>query len=115
MFNYVNKIKKVNIGGGILFQDLGKGSNMNVWHWNMADKSLVPCHTHEAEQFGYVIKGGFEMTIGNEKAALAAGDSYFIPSNVPHEFIAIGKTEAIDVFSPCRPAKDTPSQKEEED
>jgi len=54
----------------------------------------VVLHHHPQEQFGYVIKGGFEMTVGDETAVLRAGDAYFIPPNVPHKFMAIGETEA---------------------
>jgi len=68
----------------------------------MEDKSIVKFHQHPQEQFGYVIKGGFEMTVGDKTAVLKAGDAYFIPPNVSHEFIAVGETEAIDVFSPIK-------------
>ena len=68
----------------------------------MADGSIVELHKHTEEQFGYVIKGGFEMLIGGETFTIGPGDAYFIPPNVPHRFVAIGDTEAIDVFSPIR-------------
>jgi len=102
MFCYRERIEKIDMGGGVIRQDLGKGERMNVLHWNMADKSVVKMHTHPQEQFGYVIKGGFRMTVGDEVAELKAGDAYFIPPGVPHEFVAIGETEAIDVFSPVK-------------
>ena len=46
------------------------------------------------------------MKVGYETTTLKAGDAYVIPPNVLHEFIAIGETEAIDVFSPVK--KDFP-------
>ena len=106
MFCYHQKIEKKAVEKGILLQILGSGENMNVLHWNMEDKSEVRSHQHPQEQFGYVIKGGFEMIVGNEKTTLDAGDAYFIPPNLRHSFIAIGETEAIDVFSPVK--KDFP-------
>ena len=102
MFYYHEQIEKQDVGGGIILQVLGRGANMNVLHWNFADKSVVPMHQHVHEQFGYILKGGFEVVVGDETAVLKAGDSYFIPSNVPHMFTAIGETEAIDIFSPVR-------------
>ena len=102
MFCYHKKIEKKDIGGGIIFQYLGIGDNMNVFHWNMADGSVVALHQHEEEQFGYVIKGGFDIELNGEKHTIKAGDAYFIPPNVPHSFVAIGETEAIDVFAPKR-------------
>jgi quercetin dioxygenase-like cupin family protein len=102
MFCFHEKIPKEDLGEGILVQILGSGTNMNTWHWNMRDGSVVSMHQHPQEQFGYVIRGGFRMSIANEEAVLKAGDSYFIPPNAPHMFVAMGETEAIDVFSPKR-------------
>ena len=110
MFCFHKEIKKKDIGGGILMQELGPGRNMNVLHWNMSDGSVIPLHQHPQEQFGYVIQGGFHMTIGDEETVLNAGDSYFIPPDQPHTFVAVGDTEAIDVFSPVK--HDIPGKKE---
>ncbi|BDV42185.1 hypothetical protein GURASL_11080 [Geotalea uraniireducens] len=102
MFCFHEKLVETDLGNGVRLKSLGAGANMNVLHWDMADRSTVPSHHHPQEQFGYVIRGGFEMTIGTETATLTAGDCYFIPADVPHCFTAIGATEAIDVFSPVR-------------
>jgi quercetin dioxygenase-like cupin family protein len=102
MFIFRGKIKKIDMGGGVIRQYLGEGQKMNVQHWDMADQSVVKMHRHSQEQFGYVIKGGFKMIVGDETAELKAGDAYFIPPEVLHEFTAVGDTEAIDVFSPVK-------------
>lgn len=102
LYRFHERIPKKDLGKGVIFQDLGTGNAMNVFHWNMADGSKVDLHQHPSEQFGYVIKGGFKMLIGKEEAVLKEGDAYFIPANVPHTFTAIGETEAIDVFTPIR-------------
>lgn len=100
MFIIHDDIKKIDMGEGVIRQDLASGEKLNVLHWNMANNSEVKMHMHSQEQFGYIIKGGFEMIIGKEKHILKAGDAYVVPANVPHSFVAIGETEAIDVFSP---------------
>jgi len=102
VFVFRDKLKKMDMGGGVIRQYLGEGKHINAQHWDMADQSVVKLHTHSQEQFGYVIKGGFKMMIGGETAELKAGDAYFIPPDVPHEFTAIGQTEAIDMFSPVK-------------
>ena len=102
MFCYHEKIQKINMGKGVIRQDIGSGERMNVLHWNIADGGEVKLHQHPQEQFGYVIKGGFEMIVGDEKTILKAGDSYFLPPDILHSFVATGETEAIDVFSPVR-------------
>jgi quercetin dioxygenase-like cupin family protein len=106
MFVFRGKLEKIDMGGGVIRQYLGECTKMNAQHWDMADGSIVKLHTHPQEQFGYVIKGGFKMTIGNETKLLGEGDAYFIPPDVPHEFIAVAQTEAIDIFSPVK--KDFP-------
>jgi len=106
MFCFHEEIKKEELSAGVVVQELGYGTEMNVLHWNMANRSVVPLHKHPQEQFGYVIKGGFEIVVGDEKSVLKAGDAYFIPPNVQHSFVAVGETEAIDVFSPIK--KDFP-------
>jgi quercetin dioxygenase-like cupin family protein len=103
MFVYRSRLEKEDLGGGVVMQYLGCSESMNVLHWDIADGGEVKLHRHASEQFGYVIKGGFDMTIGGERQTLLAGDSYFIPADAPHGFVAVGETEAIDVFSPFRP------------
>lgn len=102
MFVYHNKIDKRDLGKGIMLQELGKGKSLNVLHWNLQDGAEVGWHQHIEEQFGYVIKGGFKMKIGDEEKEIYAGDAYFIPPNIYHSFVAIGETEAIDVFTPVK-------------
>ena len=41
MMVYHDKIEKKEINPGVIFQYLGKGTWMNVFHWNMADGSIV--------------------------------------------------------------------------
>ena len=48
------------------------------------DKDVaVPEHSHEA-QWGVVLDGRLELTIGGEQRVLTKGDTYFIPKDVPH-------------------------------
>ncbi len=102
MMIYHQKIEKKEINPGVIFQYFGKGEHMNVFHWNMAAGKVVAMHSHESEQFGYVIKGGFIIEMENEKFEIGQGDAYFIPPNVEHSFVAVGDTEAIDVFNPIK-------------
>jgi len=65
--------------------------------------AVLPEHHHENEQLGFVISGIITMRIGTEKRELHAGDTYTIPSHVPHDAKAgpEGGTVA-DVFAPGR-------------
>ena len=66
--------------------------------------AVVPEHSHENEQLGIVLSGSLTFRIGDESRELAAGATYCIPANVPHEVIATGPDGAvvIDVFAPTR-------------
>lgn len=101
-FGFIKDVEKKEFFKGVIGQYLGNCKNMNVMHWDFEDNVSLPEHKHESEQFGYIIKGGFKVTIGGVTEHLKAGDFYFVPSNVLHSFVSVGKTEAIDVFSPIR-------------
>ena len=63
----------------------------------------LPEHHHENEQLGFIIRGSMTMTIGGQKRELRAGDTYTIPSDVPHDAVAgpHGAT-VVDSFAPGR-------------
>jgi quercetin dioxygenase-like cupin family protein len=60
-------------------------------------------HHHEHEQLGMVISGTITFRIGDEIRELGPGETWTIPSNMPHEATA-GPEGAvlIDVFAPVR-------------
>ncbi|WP_186332221.1 cupin domain-containing protein [Bordetella genomosp. 13] len=41
---------------------------------------------HAGEEMGYVIEGEFELRLGDEVYRLAAGDSFYFSSDVPHSY-----------------------------
>jgi quercetin dioxygenase-like cupin family protein len=65
--------------------------------------SHVPEHRHENEQLGMCLDGSLVFRVAEETRELAAGDTWSIPSNVPHE-VQVGPEGAvvIDVFVPTR-------------
>jgi unsaturated pyranuronate lyase len=65
--------------------------------------AVVPEHRHENEQLGMVISGALTFRIADETRELGPGETWTIPSNVPHEVTA-GPQGAvvIDVFAPVR-------------
>ena len=58
----------------------------------------VPVHTH-GDQWGIVVEGEMELTIGGETKRYAPGDSYFIPAGVEHGARFLSHFRAIDVFA----------------
>ena len=70
---------------------------------DLEPNSVAEEHHHENEQLGFVIKGSLAMTIAGERRELHAGETYAIPSDVPHDAVA-GQDGAtvLDVFTPVR-------------
>jgi unsaturated pyranuronate lyase len=65
--------------------------------------AVVPEHQHENEQLGMVITGSLTFRIADETRELGPGETWSIPSNVPHEVTAGPKgAVVIDVFAPAR-------------
>ena len=103
MFVRHDQLTEIPFGFGIRLTDLKGGGRMNALHWQTPAGTVSPTHDHPEEQFGYILSGAFEVTIGDETRLLRAGDCYFIPANIPHRFHMIEDSVAIDVFTPPRP------------
>ena len=79
------------------------GDRMTLAAVDLAPNVKVPEHHHENEQLGFVIRGTLVFTIDGDSRELRAGDTYVIPSHVPHDVVAgpEGAT-VVDVFAPIR-------------
>lgn len=61
-------------------------------------KALV----HDGEEAGMVISGVMEVTVGNQRRTLSAGEGYYFDSTTPHSFRNVGK-EPCELISACTP------------
>lgn len=66
-----------------------------------ADSGKVPLN-HQGEECAIVLRGQLEVTVGEEKAVLRAGDAYYFDSRVPHRFRNVGE-EPCELISACTP------------
>ncbi len=74
-------------------------------HVYLAKGVVVAEHSHENEQFTYVLEGALLFRLGedqSEDVVVRAGDVLHIPSNVPHSAEALEDTLDLDVFVPPR-------------
>lgn len=58
----------------------------------------IPPHRH-GDQWGIVIEGKMELTIGEKNTAFRQGDSYFIPAGAVHQAILYEGFRALDHFA----------------
>ena len=71
----------------------------------LEEGAVVPTHSHENEQFTYILEGALHFWLGedgSEEVVVRAGEILHIPSHVPHKAIALEKTLDLDIFCPPR-------------
>jgi quercetin dioxygenase-like cupin family protein len=80
-----------------------EGERMTMAVVDLEPNIVMPEHHHENEQLGFVIAGSMTMRIGDESRELHPGDTYAIPSHVPHG-VTVGPDgcTVTDVFAPVR-------------
>ena len=59
-------------------------------------------HTHYHSQASYIVSGKFELTIGEEKEVLVAGDGYYVEPDQIHGAVCLEAGVLIDCFTPMR-------------
>jgi quercetin dioxygenase-like cupin family protein len=79
------------------------GDSLTLGIIELDANTVVPEHRHEHEQLGMCLTGSVQFRVGDETKELRAGETWSIPSNVPHE-VRVGPEGAvvIDVFAPTR-------------
>jgi len=66
-------------------------------------KQADPFHSHPHEQISYVSEGRLEVFIGKEMSVLEKGDTFRVPSSVPHTVRTLTEhVRLVDSFSPVR-------------
>ena len=75
-----------------------QGLNHQVVFMDIEPVGEVAEHTH-GEQWGVVIDGEMDLTIGGETRLCRKGDSYHIPAEVPHSATFRMRVKAIDFFT----------------
>lgn len=80
----------------VLTRAIRSDAGLVVFFTFLKDMAL-PLHSHKA-QWGTVLAGEIEFTIGGKTRIYGPGDSYTIPSGVEHGAIIKAGTKVIDVF-----------------
>ncbi|CAM4461706.1 cupin domain-containing protein [Paenibacillus xylanexedens] len=82
---------------------LGMGGTLMMVEVTFAKGGIGEVHSHDAhEQVSYIVKGSFEVQVGEETRILKAGDSFYAGFNVPHGVKALEDSVILDVFTPFR-------------
>ena len=95
-------VNAVELWGGISRKTLNYGDKTLMVEIKFSEGSVVERHSHPHEQTGYLISGKIVLTIGDKTWDVFPGDSWIIPSEVPHCAEVPEKSVAVEVFSPVR-------------
>ncbi len=80
------------------------GDQVMLAHVYLKQGCVVPKHSHENEQFTYILEGALRFLVGEEadEMVVRAGEVLHLPANVPHEAHALEDTLDVDIFYPPR-------------
>ncbi len=87
---------------GVSRKILAIGGAMMTVQFTFEKDAVGTPHSHPHEQVGYVVKGRFEATVGDESMVIEVGDSYYVPPDVVHGVVALEDGILLDVFTPQR-------------
>jgi len=89
---------------GVYLTQLAVGDRASVQQFHIEPGAVVPEHSHEHEQVGYVTGGSGVFLVDGEELTVGPGDSYVLPSAEPHGVENRGDDplEGVDVFAPPR-------------
>jgi len=89
---------------GIVRATLAYNDQIMVCHFTMKQNAMVPLHSHDAAQNGYVIRGRLRMTReGGEGFVAEAGTGYCFAPREKHGAEVLEDSEVIECFAPMRP------------
>jgi quercetin dioxygenase-like cupin family protein len=66
--------------------------------YEIPDGVVLPEHSHGA-QWGVVLAGAIDFTIGGETRTYRTGDTYYVPDGVAHSAVIHSGFVGIDVFA----------------
>lgn len=100
-FVTINQLTKKEIINGYTARTIHTGT-ITLVYWNVEEGAVMPLHQHIHEQIAHVLKGCFQLTVGEETRILEPGTVAVIPPNLPHGGKALTACELLDVFHPER-------------
>jgi len=80
------------------------GDQVMLAHVYLKQGCVVPKHSHENEQFTYILEGALRFLVGDQadEIVVRAGEVLHLPAHLPHEAQALEDTLDVDIFYPPR-------------
>jgi quercetin dioxygenase-like cupin family protein len=90
------------VGPGLERQIMGYDDRIMLVKVRFKKGAVGQMHHHPHSQTSYVVSGSFEITIGEDKKVLNAGDGFYVPPDVMHGAVCLAEGILVDNFSPHR-------------
>jgi quercetin dioxygenase-like cupin family protein len=90
------------VADGVRRQILGHGPDLMMVRVDFRPGAVGAIHHHPHRQVTYVAAGRFDVTVGNDRRTLIAGDCFFARADETHGVVALDAGTLIDVFTPAR-------------
>lgn len=97
-----SSVKKEDLGGGVSRKILARGGDLMMVEVYFEKGGIGALHTHPHEQISYVNIGSFEFELDGKKEIVLAGDTIYVPSDIPHGVVALEESVIVDIFTPQR-------------
>ena len=101
-FQFEKELEWENPAPGIRRQMMGYDGQLMMVKVKFDKGAVGSMHEHYHSQATYVVSGKFELTIGDKKEILSAGDGYYVAPDELHGCVCIEAGILIDTFSPVR-------------
>jgi quercetin dioxygenase-like cupin family protein len=95
------KIEAEPLNSGLSRQVL-HGEKLSFARMQFKDGTIVPRHQHENEQLTVVTEGALQFRFDGREILVAKGEMILIPADVLHAAEAVGNSETLEIFAPCR-------------
>ncbi len=74
--------------GQVVSRTLAQGKPLSVTVFAFDKGEEISSHSAQGDAMVYIMDGGAEITIGDEKFHVKKGETIVMPSNVPHALLA---------------------------
>ena len=101
-FQFEKDLKRENPAPGVNRQIMAYDGQLMMVKVKFDQGAIGSMHEHYHSQATYVVSGKFELTIGDKKEILSAGDGYYVAPDELHGCVCLEAGILIDTFSPVR-------------
>ena len=101
-YQYAAELPWEEVGPGVKRQIMGYDGQIMAVKVHFDKGGIGQLHEHYQSQVTYVVSGKFEVTVGEKKQIVEAGDGYYIEPDLIHGCVCLEEGILIDMFSPYR-------------